>query len=869
MIFGVPVFVLLALSASSPSSAHRYPPGAYPPLHPHYPPGPPGVPLRTAGAPGMGMFPMRDQSHEHPSVLPPPPEPGIGYQPPPPPPQGSAEGAPPPHRPSLPHRPPHWPAVLGYQRPMDDMVDITNELGVAVLQDYAYSRGNFAFSPYGVASVLVVLFEGARGDTARQVHTTLKLPWDRDVMRVGFRDVHRNLRSYFSHEGYLSGVTLSQSRTALLPEFRRVLRFYGYDVDANAEEAGTAGNTGNVTLASPQISSKPGVNVNGSVSASTTDSATTAAPSSTSVTSVSSPATTTSTTASPTTTSTSTSAATTTATPATTAAAPTWVEIPLVTHASEQSEGSAAEDSPSTAAPTVGAASPASEATTLPTPSDAPNTEASAATSGEEAPSAGASSSTPATAENEVEEEVERVDVATDTPLSLLNPSLLQQRFPGILMGNRLQEQLNSLFPEGLPETFPESRGTDTDVDLSPQTTSNTPTTTSSSQPESSGVPSAPSSDESDEASDPEPAATPSESTVPPTTDEWSAESSTPSWTTDQPDVTTVAEAMTETTATQDSAGETASPTEEQPADVADPEPEPLGDTTTTTPTTETPAPTSTPGPSTTSTVQRRARLPGPALSFWTGLEAASAHNDSKTSPGSHGRRRREINGGFPDLSLQLQNGMFDSHVATGDELFRQLPRRPFLVDGAFEEPVPVMEYTASFPFAYIPRLHALALEFPLDDERYRLLLLLPVERQGLRQLLHGLNRVPLREVQRALRPTRVQAVVPAFMVEGFVILTPTLQQLGIWDLFDPRRADLSGMTDDPDLYVRNIEQAVTVVVKNYVEILDIQTRTTAARSRLDQFIATHPFLYFVMDAETQVSLMAGKVVDPLNSRIY
>lgn len=64
------------------------------------------------------------------------------------------------------------------------------------------------------------------------------------------------------------------------------------------------------------------------------------------------------------------------------------------------------------------------------------------------------------------------------------------------------------------------------------------------------------------------------------------------------------------------------------------------------------------------------------------------------------------------------------------------------------------------------------------QDERYRLLLLLPVERQGLRQLLQGLNRVPLREVQRALRPTRVQAVVPAFMVEGFVILTPTLQQV-------------------------------------------------------------------------------------------
>lgn len=75
-----------------------------------------------------------------------------------------------------------------------------------VSQDYAYSRGNFAFSPYGVASVLVVLFEGARGDTARQVHTTLKLPWDRDVLRVGFRDVHRNLRVSSPEDQFLAGI---------------------------------------------------------------------------------------------------------------------------------------------------------------------------------------------------------------------------------------------------------------------------------------------------------------------------------------------------------------------------------------------------------------------------------------------------------------------------------------------------------------------------------------------------------------------------------------------------------------------------------------------------------------------------------------
>ncbi|KAJ4437326.1 hypothetical protein ANN_17464 [Periplaneta americana] len=94
-------------------------------------------------------------------------------------------------------------------------------------------------------------------------------------------------------------------------------------------------------------------------------------------------------------------------------------------------------------------------------------------------------------------------------------------------------------------------------------------------------------------------------------------------------------------------------------------------------------------------------------------------------------------------------------------------------------------------------------------------------------------------------------------------------KSLGIWDVFDPRRSDLSGMSNDPDLYVRNIEQAVTVVIRNYVKILDIQTRTMAARATIERFVVTHPFLYFVLDTDTHVALMAGKIVDPLNSRIY
>ena len=58
---------------------------------------------------------------------------------------------------------------------------------------------------------------------------------------------------------------------------------------------------------------------------------------------------------------------------------------------------------------------------------------------------------------------------------------------------------------------------------------------------------------------------------------------------------------------------------------------------------------------------------------------------------------------------------MFDSHVSRGADLYRTLPRSLFLVDGSVDTPVPVMSYSSVFPYAYIPRLHSTALEFPLD----------------------------------------------------------------------------------------------------------------------------------------------------------
>ncbi|XP_046976397.1 uncharacterized protein LOC124542498 [Vanessa cardui] len=191
-----------------------------------------------------------------------------------------------------------------------------------------------------------------------------------------------------------------------------------------------------------------------------------------------------------------------------------------------------------------------------------------------------------------------------------------------------------------------------------------------------------------------------------------------------------------------------------------------------------------------------------------------------------------------------------------------------FLVNGLRNIQVTYMQYDSVLEHAYLPHLEASALRLPLDSERYYLLVILPA-RRGSGELTRLLARMAresdLSDVYAALHPRRVRAVVPSFIVKGHVTLTTDLQKLGIHDVFEPRQHDFTPMTPQAGVYVRSIEQAVSVAIRKYQP--DVKNRYVASRNPV-LFSATHPFLYFVMDSSIHVALMAGKMVDPLNTRI-
>ncbi|SPP80437.1 blast:Serpin B8 [Drosophila guanche] len=175
-----------------------------------------------------------------------------------------ASGFPHPHFPPPPMTPlDHLPQVLAVKEltPAEVMVDLTNDLTHRLLHYHSIlNRNNFAFSPTALVSVLVALYEGSSSNSANELRNVLQLPNNRDVIRVGYRDIHRRLRTYFfGSDNPLKGLSLNKNNVTVLKDFETVLMFYGYDLSvdmvsstpanltADAEMVSTTTPSGNTT----------------------------------------------------------------------------------------------------------------------------------------------------------------------------------------------------------------------------------------------------------------------------------------------------------------------------------------------------------------------------------------------------------------------------------------------------------------------------------------------------------------------------------------------------------------------------------------------------------------------------------------------
>uniref|UniRef100_A0A668B002 Serpin B6 n=1 Tax=Myripristis murdjan TaxID=586833 RepID=A0A668B002_9TELE len=163
-------------------------------------------------------------------------------------------------------------------------------------------------------------------------------------------------------------------------------------------------------------------------------------------------------------------------------------------------------------------------------------------------------------------------------------------------------------------------------------------------------------------------------------------------------------------------------------------------------------------------------------------------------------------------------------------------------------------------------------LELPYKGKDLSMLIFLPKEMEddttGLEKLEKELTYEKFVEwTQPHMMDTvEVQVGLPRFKMEESYDLKDILTRMGMVDAFDVRMSDFSGMSPANDLVLSQ------VVHKAFVEVNEEGTEAAAATGVImmmrcarmpDQFIADHPFLFFIQHKPSMSVLFAGRFCSP------
>ncbi len=118
-----------------------------------------------------------------------------------------------------------------------------------------------------------------------------------------------------------------------------------------------------------------------------------------------------------------------------------------------------------------------------------------------------------------------------------------------------------------------------------------------------------------------------------------------------------------------------------------------------------------------------------------------------------------------------------------------------------------------------------------------------------------------------SMAPTTLKLALPKFTFRSSFDLGAKLNDLGMTDALDPNRADFSGMTGKPDLYITKVlHQAYVAVDEKGTEAAAASAvimGPTSAMLPPQQLVIDRPFIFLIRDLKSGQILFVGRVLDP------
>ncbi|MBU4486972.1 MAG: serpin family protein [Candidatus Delongbacteria bacterium] len=170
--------------------------------------------------------------------------------------------------------------------------------------------------------------------------------------------------------------------------------------------------------------------------------------------------------------------------------------------------------------------------------------------------------------------------------------------------------------------------------------------------------------------------------------------------------------------------------------------------------------------------------------------------------------------------------------------------------------------------FNYMENMELQFIEMPYKGNEASMYILLPKERDGLRDIEKKITYQDIIKYTESLQTKKVDVFFPKFKMSLSYELRELMGKLGMKEAFN-KKADFSKMTGKTDLYIS------AIIHKTFIAVDETGTEAAAATAVVMRmksampnpdfatFRADHPFFYFIKEKVNGTILFAGRVVDP------
>jgi serpin B len=197
---------------------------------------------------------------------------------------------------------------------------------------------------------------------------------------------------------------------------------------------------------------------------------------------------------------------------------------------------------------------------------------------------------------------------------------------------------------------------------------------------------------------------------------------------------------------------------------------------------------------------------------------------------------------------------------------------KPFHISAGKSTRVPMMSQKGDFQYfedtSATKPLQAVSL--PYGDGRLSLYLLLPGKKSSTDALLKELTGPNWSRWMNRFAEREGYVTLPRFKMAYDEELTPPLKANGLKLMFEPGKADFSGMSDLKPLYVSRVRHRAVVEVNEEgteaAAVTSVEMNTTSASAdtvQPFQFVADRPFIAVLRDNATGMIIFLGAVRDP------